>query len=181
MKIFLQDQSHLFDQHLNALMSQPVMAYNRLLLRKKVSSIDLHNDGTLNDINLDFFFDYFIFPPHITCFRSQWSIEKRKMKVGDTILQQVFIPPFQFISQKIIFGVRINSIIEKELRKGFSYETLAGHLERGESTFAIEQTDKGLIFKIQTFSEPGNFLSKLAGPIFPFLIRPIAPGKHLKM
>ena len=72
------------------------------------------------------------------------------MKIGDTILQQAFIPPTQSFSQKIIFGVRINNIIEETNRKGFSYETIEGHVEKGESTFTIEKGDKGLIFNIKT-------------------------------
>ena len=88
------------------------------------------------------------------------------MKIGDTILQQVFIPPTKTFSQKIVFGVRINSIIDEAERTGFSYETIEGHVEKGESTFTIEKGDGGLIFKIETFSEPGNLLTKLVGPIF---------------
>lgn len=88
------------------------------------------------------------------------------MKIGDTILQQVFIPPTKTFSQKIVFGVRINDFIDETERKGFSYETIEGHVEKGESTFTIENINGGLIFKIKTFSEPGNLLTKLVGPIF---------------
>ena len=35
------------------------------------------------------------------------------MKIGDTIAQQANIPPFKNFSQKIIFGVRINEIINE--------------------------------------------------------------------
>jgi|GEM_PF-5580112 hypothetical protein len=63
MNIFLKDQRRVFDQHLTALIDQPVMAYSRHILRKKISRIHLRGDRKLRDINLDFFFDYFIFPP----------------------------------------------------------------------------------------------------------------------
>ncbi len=88
------------------------------------------------------------------------------MKVGDTIVQQVYIPPTKVFSQKIIFGVRINEIINEPARKGFSYETLEGHVEKGISTFTVEQQENNLIFKIQTYSTPGNILTKLIGLIF---------------
>jgi uncharacterized protein (UPF0548 family) len=88
------------------------------------------------------------------------------MKVGDTILQQVIVPPTRFLSQKIVFGVRVNTLIDEHERKGFSYETIEGHVEKGESTFTIEQSGHGLIFKIKTYSQPGNLLSHLVGPIF---------------
>jgi hypothetical protein len=180
MKIFLQDQHNDFERHLAALLDQPVMKYSKQLLPKKVSIIDLLKDKELNDISLDFFFNYSIFPSSIMTFMTQWSVEKRAMKLGDTILQQVFIPPFKYISQKIIFGVRINSMIDEKSRRGFSYETLHGHVERGESTFTIEETDKGLIFKIQTFSEPGNFFSKLVGPVFSFPYQAYCTKKALE-
>jgi uncharacterized protein (UPF0548 family) len=88
------------------------------------------------------------------------------MRIGDTILQQVFIPPLRHFSQKIIFSVRITSIIDEPQRKGFGYSTLQGHVEKGESTFTVEQGDGGLTFTIRTYSEPGNFLAKLLGPFF---------------
>ena len=88
------------------------------------------------------------------------------MKIGDTILQQAFIPPTKTFSQKIVFGVRINSIIDEAKRKGFSYVTIEGHVEKGESIFTIEKSQGGLIFEIKTFSEPGNLLTRIVGPIF---------------
>jgi uncharacterized protein (UPF0548 family) len=99
-------------------------------------------------------------------FMTQWELEKRTMKIGDTILQQALIPPTKFFSQKITFGVRINKIINEENKKGFSYETIEGHVEKGESTFTVEQEKSKMIFKIQTFSEPGNLLTNVVGPIF---------------
>jgi uncharacterized protein (UPF0548 family) len=88
------------------------------------------------------------------------------MKAGDTIVQQVYLPPIQSFSQKIIFGVRISEIIDSDDRKGFSYETLEGHVEKGISIFTIEKLNDKPIFKIQTFSKPGNLLTRLMGPIF---------------
>lgn len=104
---------------------------------------------------------------HIMSYLTQWTFENRQMQVGDTIVQQVFIPPFRHVSQKIIFAVRINDIINEPTRIGFSYETLKGHVEKGISIFTIERiTGKKTIFKVHTFSEPGNFLTQLVGPIF---------------
>jgi len=142
------------------------MTFDKSKLTKKVSTIHLTTDKRLQEIDLGFLFDYKIFPSNIMTCRTQWGQEKRKMKIGDTILQQATIPPTKVFSQKIIFGVRINKIIDEEERKGFSYETIEGHVERGESTFTMEQNGPGLIFRIMTFSEPGNLLTKLFGPIF---------------
>ena len=166
MRIYLKDQKKNFNQHLDFLKTKKVMDYDKSWLINKISFIDIDTSKKLNDLKFDFLFDYQIFPDNIMTFRNQWTNENRKMKVGDTIAQQVYIPPTKTFSQKIIFGVRINEIIDQADRKGFSYETLEGHVEKGVSTFTVEQLDNKIIFKIQTYSTPGNILTKLLGPIF---------------
>ncbi len=166
MKIHLTDQKDNFDGLLKQLATKPTMKFDKTKLKEKTTTIDIKTEKTLGQINLDFLFDYKIFPASIMTFLTQWGKEKRKMKIGDSILQQTFIPPTKTFSQKIVFGVRINNIIDEADKKGFSYVTIEGHVERGESTFTIEKSNSGLIFKITTFSEPGNLLTKLVGPIF---------------
>jgi Domain of unknown function (DUF1990) len=166
MKIYLTDQTDSFVGLLKQLTTKPTMTFDKTKLKEKTSTIDIETDKDLGQVNLDFLFDYKIFPSNIMTFMTQWGQERRKMKIGDTILQQAFIPPTKMFSQKIVFGVRISNIIDEIDRKGFSYETIDGHVEKGESTFTIENDDGGLIFKIKTFSEPGNLLTKLVGPFF---------------
>jgi hypothetical protein len=166
MKIYLADQGHRFDRHLAELMVKPVMPFDKINLIEKTSSIEISTQVRINQIDPTCVFDYKIFPPDIMTSLAQWNYEKRKMQTGDTIVQQVYIPPFGTFSQKIIFGVRITEIIDEPGRKGFSYQTLAGHVERGESVFTLEEHNNGVIFKIRTFSEPGNLLTRLCGPFF---------------
>jgi hypothetical protein len=166
MKIYLTDQANNFDGLLKQLATKPTMTFDKTKLNEKTTTIDVKSEKTLEQLNLDFLFDYKIFPSSILTFLTQWGHENRKIKIGDTILQQAFIPPTKTFSQKVIFGVRINNIIDEPERKGFSYVTVEGHVEKGESTFTIEKNNGGLIFKIKTFSEPGNLLTKLVGPIF---------------
>jgi len=166
MKIYLTDQADNFDELLKDLITKPTMTFDKTKLKEKTTAIDIKNEKTLGQLNLDFLFDYKIFPSNIMTSMTQWRQEKRKMKIGDTILQQAFIPPTKAFSQKIVFGVRVNDIIDETDRKGFSYVTVDGHVEKGESTFTIEDSNGGLIFKIKTYSEPGNLLTKLVGPIF---------------
>ncbi len=166
MKIYLTDQADNFDRLLKKMMTKPTMTFEKTKLKEKTTKIDIKTERTLGQLNLAFLFDYKIFPSNIMTFMTQWGQEKRKMKIGDTILQQVYIPPTKTFSQKIVFGVRISNTIDETERKGFSYETIEGHVEKGESTFTIEKVDGGLIFKIKTYSEPGNLLTKLVGPIF---------------
>lgn len=167
MYIYLTDQTNKFPQHLDKLLRISVMTYDKEKLVEKVTTADIDTVKGFADLDLNFLFDYKIFPNKILTFITQWNFEQRTMKVGDTIVQQVYIPPFGQLSQKIIFGVRINEVINEPTRKGFSYETLSGHVEKGVSTFTVEQTaDKKIIFKVQTFSKPGNILTQLIGPIF---------------
>ena len=142
------------------------MAYDVSRLKQKVSSIVISSQHSFENINLQFLFDYKIFPSNILTFLTQWENEKRKMKAGDAIVQQVFIPPTKIFSQKLIFGVRIKEIIDEKSRKSFSYETLEGHVEKGISTFTVEEVEGKIVFKINTFSGAGNLLSKLMAPVF---------------
>ena len=140
------------------------MDYDKSRLTDKISTIDIETTKNLDQLNLDFLFDYQIFPDNIMTFKNEWTDQRRKMKIGDTIAQQVYIPPTRTFSQKIIFGVRINEIFDQADKKGFSYETLEGHVEKGVSTFTVEQLDNKIVFKIQTYSTPGNILTKLLEP-----------------
>ena len=166
MKIYLTDQKNKFKQHLDFLKTKKIMDYDKTRLTEKITTIEINTTKKIDQLNLEFLFDYHIFPDNIMTFKSQWTEENRKMKIGDTIAQQVYIPPTKTFSQKIIFGVRINEIIDQGNIKGFSYKTLEGHVEKGISTFTIEQLDNKLVFMVQTYSTPGNILTKLAGPIF---------------
>jgi len=167
MKIYLTDQTKHFEKHHKVLQSQDIIKYDKSQLKEKTTIIEINSKKKLADFDLSFFWAYNIFPNNIMTFLTEWTSQNRQMQIGDTILQQAFIPPFRQFSQKILFGVRINQIIVEPSRQGFSYETLKGHVEMGESIFTIEKYlgDK-TIFKIHTFSKPGNILTKLVGPFF---------------
>ncbi len=167
MKLYFTDQSPYFDKHLQQLKLQPVMDYRKQGLTEKETGMPVALAKPLSAIDTRFLFNYQIFPPHIMSSYSQWQAENRKMQVGDTIVQQVYLPPYRNLSQKIIFGVRISELIITPERIGFSYETLQGHAEKGISTFMLEQTKDGqIILKIHSFSQPGNWLTRLVAPVF---------------
>jgi hypothetical protein len=165
MKIYLTDQSKHFKKHLKGLRACKIMDYKLTSLTAKVSTMDL-NEESFQSLDFRVLFDYKIFPENIMSSMTQWNFENREMQVGDTIVQQVYIPPIKTVSQKIIFGVRIKEIFDEEFRRGYSYETLEGHVEKGISTFTIEKLGDKCIFKIETFSCPGNLLTKILSPIF---------------
>lgn len=164
MKIYLTNQNLKFSKHLEYFKNQSVMKYEKSKLDEKISSQDI--DFEFSKINFDFFYNYQIFPENIIESYCQWNHENRNMQIGDTIVQQVFLPPHKTLSQKVIFAVRINKIIDQPKRKSFSYETIEGHVEKGVSIFTIEKNTQKTVFKIHTFSKPGNLLTCLAGPIF---------------
>ncbi len=166
MEIYLTDQKNNLKHHLDFLKTKRIMDYDRALLELKIAIIEINTTKKIDELNLDFLFNYQIFPDNIMASKNQWIEENRKMKIGDTIAQQVYIPPTKAFSQKIIFGVRVNEIFNQPDIKGFSYETLEGHVEKGVSTFTIQQIHDKICFKIQTYSRPGNILSKFFGPIF---------------
>jgi uncharacterized protein (UPF0548 family) len=143
----------------------PVMQYRQDEMTEKISAITLDPQIDTNK-SMEILFSYSIFPHSIMSFLTQWKYERRPMKVGDTIVQQVYLPPIRSFSVKVLFGVRISNIIDTVEKKGFSYQTLEGHVEKGESTFTFETQGRDLIFKIHTFSSSGNALTKLLGPIF---------------
>ena len=166
MKIYLLEQKNKFKKHLDFLKMKLVMNYDKSKLTEKNTTININTTKKIDELNLDFLFDYQIFPDNIMTYKTQWKDENRKIKIGDTIAQQVYLPPIKTFSQKIIFGVRINEIINQADKRGFSYETLEGHVEKGVSTFTVEQLGTNIVFKVQTYSTPGNFLTKILGPIF---------------
>lgn len=166
MRIFLINQVDKLSKHLLSLKLVKVMLYDKTLLKQKSTTVTVNTRKKIEEFNLDFLFNYAIFPSNILIFKTQWQEENREMKVGDTIVQQVFLPPIKFFSQKIVFGVRVKEIFNEPKKKGFSYETLEGHVEKGISAFTVEEMENEIIFKIATYSVPGSFLSRLVGPIF---------------
>jgi hypothetical protein len=166
MKIYFKDQKNNLMNHLNSQKKKSIIIYDRNRLIEKTTTINIATSKKLSELSINFLFDYKIFPDYIMTSFCQWKSEKRKMAVGDTIVQQAFLPPFKHLSLKIIMGVRINNIINDQKKSGFSYETLEGHIEKGCSSFTIEELKDGkIIFKINTFSKPRNILAQLAGPI----------------
>ena len=123
MKLYITLQDCNLETHLKNLIKSPVMYYNKKSLPEKITTIKINSKKSLKELDLGFLYEYKIFPQHIMTYKTQWSVEKRNIQIGDTIVQQVFLPPTKVFSQKIIFGVRINSVINEPGRKGFSYET----------------------------------------------------------
>ena len=66
-----------FDGLLKQLTTKQTMTFDKTKLKEKTTTIDIKTEKTLGQINLDFLFDYKIFPSNILTFMTQWGHEKR--------------------------------------------------------------------------------------------------------
>jgi uncharacterized protein (UPF0548 family) len=73
---------------------------------------------------------YRIFPP-----RLGKGVCERRVQVGDALGLRYFLLP----GLHIFFACRVVDVFHTPLRSGFTYQTLAGHPEVGEETFAVEK------------------------------------------
>ncbi len=163
MKVFFTDQRNHFPKHLLEFKEVNVIPYKRESVKCKISSQFIRCNFI--DLPISSFFDYKIFPTNILTAYPQWIDEHRTIESGDTIVQQINIPPFKNISQRLIVGVRIKEVFSSETCKGFSYETLNGHLEKGISIFKIEPHKNISVFTIETYSCPAISFLKLFQPL----------------
>jgi uncharacterized protein (UPF0548 family) len=92
-------------------------------------------------------------------------VAKRRIHVGDVIVQQAYLPPL-LLSLKCIFAVRILAITQSARHVGFQYGTITGHAESGMSEFAFVVRGDELYALIHTFSQPGHILSRIVAPFF---------------
>jgi hypothetical protein len=109
--------------------------------------------------------NYTIFPTRILRHLSQWAYEGLAMQVGDTIAQQIILPPVGGGIVCMICGVRITDIFRSDDRVGFAYTTLAGHVEQGISTFSLHGLGPDAVFTIHTLSRPALPGGKLLAPL----------------
>lgn len=166
MKIYLRDHIDTLDQHIEQYKTKRVIPYDRRRIRERVSTITCVTLKHLHELDLRVLFDYRMFPENIMSSACEWRIERRPMRVGDTILQQINIPPLQALSLRILVATRICEIIDLPHRKGFRYEAMEGHVERGISTFTVEQQAATVVASIHTLSAPGSALTTMVGPFF---------------
>jgi hypothetical protein len=102
MKIYLINQAKRFPLHLQDLKNESVKKYEKEKLLEKAITVEIDIKEELSNINARFFWEYKIFPDTIMCAYTEWVFCQRVMQVGDTIVQQVNIPPSKVFSIKII-------------------------------------------------------------------------------
>lgn len=166
MLLFLKDQSGNLGDYLPKFQLLPIISYDVTLLKEKTSIVTVPCDKQIKELSFDFLFNYNFFPDNILTSYTEWNSQKRTIRIGDTIVQQIYFPPNKIASQKIIAGVRIKEVFKEDNLVGFSYETLKGHVEKGISSFQIYKTNDEINFKIHTYSKASNKIMDLFSPIF---------------
>ncbi len=132
--------------------------------RDSIELDDGRGGDALFDAALDELMRYHVFPPHRM--RSRVCSPDATVAPGATIIQRLFLGLIGFEC-----ATRVTKVFDErsaEIRRaGFAYGTLAGHPERGRATFAVERPlDHGPTrFTIETVSEPGHWLARLAAPV----------------
>jgi uncharacterized protein (UPF0548 family) len=80
---------------------------------------------------------------------------------GDTALLGIPFGPF-----RVKAPARVVYVVDEPKRKGFAYGTMAGHPEKGEESFIVEQTEDGSVWlEIRAFSRPANGFYWLVYPV----------------
>ena len=105
---------------------------------------------------------YDIFPPNLM--RATVCSADGRVHEGTTIVQRVAIGPFTLES-----AVRVQAVWHLDdadnVETGFSYVTLAGHPERGVSSFRVARDGAGqIVFAIDARSQPGSLLTRVGSP-----------------
>lgn len=168
MQLFLRDQRARLAQFLSIFETRPLSYTDGFRLREQTTRLVVPTQLPMDDLtacNVTFLRDYQIFPKRILVFAAQWQIEQRRMRPGDLIVQQVFLPPTR-VSVKGVFAVRVLEVWSEPANVGFSYGTVEGHVERGISRFALQVSAGRLYAVIHTTSEPALLLSRVLGPLF---------------
>jgi hypothetical protein len=105
-------------------------------------------------------FHYDVFPP-------EWvrGIIRGRIRPGDT----VGICYRAFPGVDLFFGARVSTIFDETAdecsRTGWTYQTLAGHPELGEDTFAVEKDRTGQVkVSLRSWSRPGFWLVRIVAP-----------------
>lgn len=94
-------------------------------------------------------------------------LRRSPVELGDTVGIRYHLP----LGVDLFFAARVVARFDgadgPRWRTGFTYQTLVGHPELGEETFAVEKSvDDGRISaSLRSWSRPGTWLAKLGAPV----------------
>lgn len=165
MKLFLLDQHKRLERFFPVFKPLAMSYDSHTVLREKVTSLVVPGASVtdLTRCDLNFLFDYVVFPPDIMKYATEWKQQSRAMQKGDIIIQQASVPPIP-VSLKMVFAVRVVDMFRSPTKVGFSYGTLKGHAEMGISEFYFSIQDGVVRANIHTYSAPGAILTRMVAP-----------------
>ncbi|MBX3166085.1 MAG: DUF1990 family protein [Candidatus Eremiobacteraeota bacterium] len=95
------------------------------------------------------------------------GVLRRPVQVGDVVGLRYYLAP----GLHLFFASRVYEVIEEECRSGFAYETLQGHPEAGQETFAVTKDPQtgAIVASLQAWSQLAppwpRLLSRLTRPL----------------
>ena len=166
MKVFL--RSPRLDSFLPEFKAKPLSSARPTGVRPKKTRVWIPFPDpvrTLDGFDLDYLFQYCVFPRSLLRFFGEWQLERRTMAMGDVIVQEASMPPCR-CGIKFLFGVRVLSVQRTETEAAFTYGTLKGHPENGTNTFSICIADEWLFATVETLDRPGAFPIRIFRAVF---------------
>lgn len=99
---------------------------------------------------------YQFYPPKIMSHVSHFSLDDRWMRVGDRIVQRIHVLDVMGTTVVDVLGMtEIAQVMIEPHRCGFTYVTVATHVEEGEwSAWVTWQTNGDVVLSLDTVSRP---------------------------
>jgi len=105
---------------------------------------------------------YHFYPPSFLDFAGDFQNERRPLRYGDRIVQQITVIPDIL---EVITMNRVTATIAESNRIGFTYTTTEYHLEIGEWTaVVIRKRDNQVVLAMHAISKPGPKMPLWAMP-----------------
>ena len=113
-------------------------------------------DGRLFPHAADLLMRYHFYPPHILSHVSTFSLGGRWLEVGDRIVQRIrLLEVFGFSILSVVSMTEITEAIVEPHRCGFTYTTVATHVEQGEWAASITwQANGDIVLTLDAISRP---------------------------
>jgi uncharacterized protein (UPF0548 family) len=121
---------------------------------EKIIAQDSH--GRLFQHAADLLMHYQFYPPHILTHVSTFSLADRWLEVGDRIVQRIhLLGLFGRSILDVVTMTEITQTIVEPHRCGFTYATVAKHVEQGEWSIAVNWRPNGdIVFTLDAVSRP---------------------------
>ncbi|MCP4416183.1 MAG: DUF1990 family protein [Chloroflexi bacterium] len=119
-------------------------------------SLGYDEDGRFFHKASDLLMRYQFYPRDVLSHVSDFSLGQRWVQVGDRIVQRIHL--FSLFGKPVLDVIVMNEVshvITEPRRYGFTYVTVANHVEQGEWSICIDWQDDGqLLLTVKAISKP---------------------------